>query len=247
LKNPVGIAAGFDKNAEAIKGLNHLGFGFIEIGSVTPLAQAGNQKPRVFRLTEDEAIINRYGFNSDGHEKVWHRIQQLRASGQFTGVLGVNLGKNKMSEDGVNDYVEGLKLFAPVADYLVINVSSPNTPGLRDMQHRDTLRTLLVRVNEAKRQLETPKPVFLKLAPDLTPSELKDICKTVSRKDSAVDGLIISNTTVDRSVTLNSSNSSEVGGLSGKPLKEKSRRMIEDVYRLTGGKVPIIGVGGVGR
>jgi dihydroorotate dehydrogenase len=214
---------------------------------VTPLAQAGNQKPRVFRLTEDEAIINRYGFNSDGHERVWHRIQQLRASGQFSGVLGVNLGKNKMSDDAVSDYVEGLKLFAPVADYLVINVSSPNTPGLGDMQQRDSLKTLLTKVNAAKAQLETPKPILLKLAPDLTPSELKDVCNTVKRKECRVDGLIISNTTVDRSVTLHSSNALEVGGLSGKPLKEKSRRMIEDVYKLTGGKIPIIGVGGVSR
>lgn len=142
------MAAGFDKNAEGIEGLYQLGFGFIEIGSVTPLAQAGNQKPRVFRLVEDEAIINRYGFNSDGHEKVWHRIQQLRAHGRFEGVIGVNLGKNKMSEDPVKDYVDGLKLFAPVADYLVINVSSPNTPGLRDMQQKDSLKNLLTQVNE---------------------------------------------------------------------------------------------------
>ncbi|KAG5666363.1 hypothetical protein PVAND_014394 [Polypedilum vanderplanki] len=246
LKNPVGIAAGFDKNAEAIEGLDHLGFGFIEVGSVTPLAQVGNQKPRVFRLTEDEAIINRYGFNSDGHEKVWHRIQQLRASGKFNGVLGVNLGKNKMSEDAVNDYLEGLKLFSPVADYLVINVSSPNTPGLRDLQQKDSLKTLLCKINETKKQIETPKPIFVKLAPDLTQSELKDICNTIQRKDCHVDGLIISNTTIDRSVALNSSNAFEVGGLSGKPLKEKSRRMIEDVYKMTNGKIPIIGVGGIG-
>jgi dihydroorotate dehydrogenase len=148
LDNPIGMAAGFDKNGEAVEGLRHVGFGFVEIGSVTPLAQAGNQKPRVFRLTEDEAIINRYGFNSDGHEKVWHRIQQLRANRNFKGVIGVNLGKNKMSEDAVGDYVEGLKLFAPCADYLVINISSPNTPGLRDMQQKDSLRTLLTRINE---------------------------------------------------------------------------------------------------
>lgn len=213
---------------------------------MTPLAQAGNQKPRVFRLVEDEAIINRYGFNSDGHEKVWHRIQQLRASSGFEGVIGVNLGKNKMSEDGVKDYVDGLKLFNPVADYLVINVSSPNTPGLRDMQQKDSLKALLSQVNAAKATLEHPKPIFLKLAPDLTQSELKDICKTIKRKECAVDGLIISNTTIDRSMVLRSPNAAEIGGLSGKPLKEKSTRMIEDAYKMTSGKIPIIGVGGVG-
>lgn len=151
-----------------------------------------------------------------------------------------------MSEDPVKDYVDGLKLFSPVADYLVINVSSPNTPGLRDMQQKDSLKTLLTKINEAKTTLETPKPIFLKLAPDLSESEVKDICKTIKRKECHIDGLIISNTTIDRSMVLRSKNSDEIGGLSGKPLKEKSTRLIEDVYKLTNGKIPIIGVGGVG-
>lgn len=137
----------------------------MEIGSVTPLEQAGNQKPRVFRLKEDEAIINRYGFNSEGHEKVWHRIQQLRSSGRFNGIIGVNLGKNKMSEDPVSDYVEGLKMFSAVADYLVINVSSPNTPGLRDMQNKETLKGLLTEINKVWKFLFTDLLIGTKIRP----------------------------------------------------------------------------------
>lgn len=245
LKNNIGIAAGFDKNGEAVEGLDKLGFGFVEIGSVTPLHQAGNQKPRVFRLEADEAVINRYGFNSDGHEKVWHNLQQLRANRRFDGIIGVNLGKNKSSEDANKDYVDGVKLFAPVADYLVINVSSPNTPGLRQMQQKDSLKDLLSEVVKANRSLDFPKPIFLKLSPDLTEAELKDICTIIKKKECKIDGLIVSNTTVDRSMVLNSPLQTEEGGLSGKPLKEKSTKMIEDVYKLTKGEVSIIGVGGV--
>lgn len=245
VKNPVGLAAGFDKNAEAVEGLDHLGFGFVEVGSVTPFPQSGNQKPRVFRLSEDEAIINRYGFNSDGHEAVWHRLQQLRANRQFNGVVGVNLGKNKSSDDAVKDYVDGIKLFGPVADYLVINVSSPNTPGLRSLQKKDTLKFLLDEVVKANRALDFPRPIFLKLSPDLSGQELKDICKVITKKESKVDGLILSNTTIDRSMILNSEHKDESGGLSGKPLKEKSTQLIQDTYKLTQGKIPIIGVGGV--
>lgn len=245
LRNPVGIAAGFDKNAEAIEGLDKIGFGFVEVGSVTPFPQAGNQKPRVFRLNEDEAIINRYGFNSDGHETVWHSMQQLRTHYRFDGVVGVNLGKNKSSDDAVKDYVDGMKLFAPTADYLVINISSPNTPGLRAMQQKDTLKDLLTQVVKTNRSLDFPKPVFLKLSPDLSDGELKDICGIIKRKECKIDGLIVSNTTIDRSMVLHSQHQEEIGGLSGAPLKEKSTKMIEDAYKLTNGKVPIIGVGGI--
>lgn len=243
--NPLGISAGFDKNGEAIEGLRSIGFGFVEIGSVTPIPQGGNSKPRVFRLNEDAAIINRYGFNSDGHEQVWKRIQQLRANKNYEGIIGVNLGKNKTSDDPVKDYVEGLKLFAPVADYLVINVSSPNTPGLRDMQQKDSLKNLLTEVMKANQALDLPRPIFLKLSPDLTEKELSDVCSTIKRKECKVHGLIISNTTTDRSMLLESVHKDEAGGLSGRPLKEKSTRMIEDAYRLTNGKVAIIGVGGI--
>lgn len=228
-----------------MEGLESLGFGFVEIGSVTPFAQGGNQRPRVFRLYEDEAIINRYGFNSDGHEKVWHRLQQLRANRQFNGVVGVNLGKNKSSDDAVKDYVDGVKLFAPVADYLVINVSSPNTLGLRLMQQKDTLKHLLTEVIKTNQSLDFPRPIFLKLSPDLSESELKDICAIIKKKECKVNGLIVSNTTIDRSMFLTSKHQEEKGGLSGKPLKEKSTKMIEDVYKLTKGNVTIIGVGGV--
>lgn len=209
------------------------------------MPQAGNQKPRVFRLLEDEAIINRYGFNSDGHEKVWHRIQQLRTTKGFHGIVGVNLGKNKLSEDAIKDYTDGIKLFAPTADYLVINISSPNTPGLRNMQQKDTLKTLLTEVNRVKNELEQPKPILLKLSPDLTHNELKEICDVIKRKECQVDGLVISNTTTDRSMMLNSKHKDEAGGLSGRPLREKSTEMIEDAYKLTNGKIPIIGVGGI--
>lgn len=199
----------------------------------------------MFRLYEDEAIINRYGFNSDGHEKVWHRLQQLRANRRFNGVVGVNLGKNKSSTNAVKDYTDGVKLFAPVADYLVINVSSPNTPGLRLMQQKDTLKHLLTEVVRTNSLTDFPRPIFLKLSPDLSESELKDICSIIKKKECKVDGLIVSNTTTDRSMLLHSTHREEVGGLSGKPLKEKSTRMIENVYKLTKGSVPIIGVGGV--
>lgn len=222
-----------------------MGFGFVEIGSVTPFPQSGNDKPRVFRLMEDDAIINRYGFNSDGHETVWHRIQQLRIHQRYDGVIGVNLGKNKLSDDAVRDYVDGVKLFAPTADYLVINVSSPNTPGLRVMQQKDILKVLLTEVVKTNLSLELPKPIFLKLSPDLSEAELKDICATIKKKECKVDGLIVSNTTVDRSMVLVSKHKDEIGGLSGAPVKERSTKMIEDVFKLTQGKVPIIGVGGV--
>lgn len=173
-------------------------------------------------------------------------MQKLRANRRSNGiVIGVNLGKNKSSEDAVKDYVDGVKLFAPVADYLVINVSSPNTPGLRAMQQKDSLKNLLTEVMKTNRDLDFPRPIFLKLSPDLSEKELKDVCTIVTRKDCKVDGLIISNTTVDRSMVLNSLHQSEVGGLSGKPIKEKSTKMIEDVYKLTNGSVAIIGCGGV--
>lgn len=243
--NPVGMAAGFDKQGEAIDSLHRVGFGFVEIGSVTPVPQPGNPKPRVFRLPEDSAVINRYGFNSDGHETVLERLQNLRKT--ETGcIIGVNLGKNKTSSDPVNDYVEGIKTFGEVADYLVVNISSPNTPGLRDWQHSSQLQELLTAVVSAKNQLPQPNkpPLLLKLAPDLTQQERKDIAKVISRKECTVDGLIISNTTVSRD-NLKSPAAVEQGGLSGKPLTTSSTNLIKDMFVLTKGKVPIVGVGGI--
>ncbi len=247
MKNPIGIAAGFDKHGEAVEGLFKMGFGFVEVGSVTPLPQEGNPKPRVFRLTEDEAVINRYGFNSEGHEVVFDRLRALRKKTENTGILGVNLGKNKQSDDSVHDYVKGIELFPTVSNYVVINVSSPNTPGLRQMQHKDNLKALLSEIVKIRNMHveEYQVPILLKLAPDLSIQEIKEVVEVIKRKDCKVDGLIISNTTVDRNVDLKSKNSQESGGLSGQPIKERTTKMIEEVYKLTNGKIPIVGVGGV--
>ncbi|KAJ3640780.1 hypothetical protein Zmor_027322 [Zophobas morio] len=247
-QNPIGIAAGFDKHAEAVLGLRDIGFGFIEVGSVTPKPQPGNSKPRVFRLPEDRAVINRYGFNSEGHQVVYERLNHIKINESCDRIVGVNLGKNKTSEDPVGDYVVGIKKLGPVADYLVINVSSPNTPGLRAMQSKDVLKKLLKSAVETRDSLpqDSKPPLLLKLAPDLSSEELRDVVDVIKRKDTKVDGLIICNTTVGRPEFLvNSRVRDEVGGLSGKPLKGSSTRMIQDVYRLTKGKIPIIGVGGV--
>ncbi|XP_034253291.1 dihydroorotate dehydrogenase (quinone), mitochondrial-like [Thrips palmi] len=243
--NPVGMAAGFDKQGEAVNGLHNVGFGFVEIGSVTPIPQPGNPQPRVFRLPEDSAVINRYGFNSDGHDAVYERLQVLRKNGTDC-IIGVNLGKNKTSNDPVQDYIDGIKMFGEVADYLVINISSPNTPGLRDWQHSSQLQELLSALVSAKNKLPQPNkpPLLLKLAPDLTQQERKDIAKVISRKECAVDGLIISNTTVSRE-NLQSPAAVEQGGLSGKPLTVSSTGLIKDMFVLTKGKVPIVGVGGI--
>ncbi|KAL9895379.1 dihydroorotate dehydrogenase 2 [Glossina fuscipes fuscipes] len=247
LKNPIGIAAGFDKHAEAVEGLSQLGFGFIEIGSVTPEPQPGQPQPRVFRLVADEAIINRYGFNSYGHKVVYERLKAVRESGQFSSILGVNLGKNKNSTSAKQDYVKGVQMFGPIADYLVVNVSSPNTPGLRDLQGKNDLQELLEAVIQARNQLSVNNsvPILLKLAPDLTKQDIKDIVAVVNKKSCKVDGLIISNTTVSRQNLKDSQLALENGGLSGAPLRSKSTRLVAQIYYQTGGKIPIIGVGGI--
>lgn len=245
LKNPVGIAAGFDKNAEAVEGLDQIGFGYIEVGSVTPKPQPGNAKPRVFRLVEDRAIINRYGFNSDGMDVVRERLIAIRSSGSFKGVLGVNLGKNKTSENAIEDYKEGIRTLGPHCDYLVINVSSPNTPGLRSLQSKQELKDLLCAALEERNKLQKKVPILLKIAPDLLQSELQDIAQLVCDKNTRVDGMIVSNTTIQRPATLKSASAQEGGGLSGKPLKNISTEVISQMYKLTKGRVPIIGVGGI--
>ncbi|XP_046387501.1 dihydroorotate dehydrogenase (quinone), mitochondrial [Ischnura elegans] len=244
--NPVGMAAGFDKQGEAIHGLQDLGFGFVEVGSVTPLPQPGNPQPRVFRLVEDEAIINRFGFNSDGQDAVHKRLSEFRKKNS-SALVGVNLGKNKESPDSVPDYIMGVQKFSDVADYLVINVSSPNTPGLRDLQGEKPLEVLLENVLSARDALPAPmrRPLLLKLAPDLTAQERKDVASVILKKKCKVDGLIVSNTTVSRSPSLSSAFREEPGGLSGKPLSKLSTHLIADMYLLTKGTVPIIGVGGI--
>ncbi|XP_056381863.1 dihydroorotate dehydrogenase (quinone), mitochondrial [Hyla sarda] len=248
-RNPVGLAAGFDKHAEAIDGLFKIGFGFVEIGSVTPNPQDGNPKPRVFRLPEDKAIINRYGFNSHGIEVVRQRLLQrvekqkaLTAEGM---PLGVNLGKNKTSEDAAADYIRGVHELGPLADYLVINVSSPNTPGLRDLQGKEELHQLLAKVVNARNGLpsEHRPALLLKIAPDLSLRDKEDIATVVTQL--GIDGLIVTNTTISRPSTLKDPSCVETGGLSGAPLRDMSTETIREMYALTSGKVPIIGVGGV--
>ncbi|KAM4017916.1 LOW QUALITY PROTEIN: dihydroorotate dehydrogenase (quinone), mitochondrial [Anomaloglossus baeobatrachus] len=248
-RNPVGLAAGFDKHAEAVDGLFKMGFGFVEIGSVTPNPQEGNQKPRVFRLAEDKAIINRYGFNSHGIAVVRRRLLR-RAQKQKTltaeGMpLGVNLGKNMTSQNAAADYTKGVRELGPLADYLVINVSSPNTPGLRALQGREQLRHLLAKVVNARNTLpyaEHPA-ILVKIAPDLSRSDKEDIACVVTELE--IEGLIVTNTTVRRPPTLKNPCSIEAGGLSGAPLRDLSTETIRDMYALTSGRIPIIGVGGI--
>jgi dihydroorotate dehydrogenase len=243
--NPIGLAAGFDKNGEVIDAILRLGFGFTEVGTITPLAQGGQSRPRLFRLTRDEAVINRLGFPSQGHAAVHSRLA-LRA--QKPGIVGINLGANKVSSDRPADYARGIEIFADVADYFAINVSSPNTPGLRDLQRADALDDLLARVLAA-RDIATErvgrKPVLVKIAPDLTLAELDEIiCRARARK---IDGLIVSNTTVSRPTTLRDPSANEPGGLSGQPLFALSTQMLAAAYLRTENQFPLIGVGGVDR
>ncbi|KAI0566933.1 dihydroorotate dehydrogenase (quinone) [Gracilaria domingensis] len=247
--NPVGLAAGFDKHAEAMVGLFDVGFGFIEIGSVTPQAQQGNPRPRVFRLPEDRAVINRYGFNSVGVETVHDRLVRYDSGGRYqhlTGPLGVNIGKNRDTapEDAVEDYLKVLLRLGDLAEYVVINVSSPNTPGLRSLQAADDLRALLSPLLLARDRLVYRPPLLVKIAPDLSDEQLRDICQVVEQL--GVEGLIISNTTVSREgLKSQSPCAEEKGGLSGRPLRELSTEIVRKAYGFTGGRIPIIGVGGI--
>ncbi|XP_034179213.2 dihydroorotate dehydrogenase 2 [Osmia lignaria lignaria] len=243
-KHPIGMAAGFDKQGEAVENLDKIGFSFVEIGSVTPKPQPGNPLPRIFRLVEDNAVVNRYGFNSEGHDSVWERLKKLRTEENYNGIIGINLGRNKTSEDAVQDYIDGIKKFADVADYFVINVSSPNTPGLRSLQNKKELEHLLTKVNEVRQSIQSTQPLLLKLAPDLSESEREDIANVILKKKSKVDGLILCNTTVTRN-NLVSHLKNESGGLSGAPLANMSTTMIADMYKRTQGTIPIIGVGGI--
>ncbi len=247
--NPLGMAAGYDKNAEAIAGLFRLGFGFVEAGSVTPRPQAGNPRPRMFRLEEDGAVIQRLGFNNKGLTSFTSRLRTFRGDpARPKGLLGANLGKNKETEDPAADYVEGIYACAPFADYLVINVSSPNTPGLRDLQGAAHLSKLLARVMEARKAacaglVESLPPLLLKIAPDQQGEEYTEIADTVLA--AGIDGLIVSNTTISRPQGLHGPHLSEIGGLSGPPLFPLSTRVLGQMYELTGGKLPLIGVGGI--
>jgi dihydroorotate dehydrogenase len=238
--NPIGIAAGFDKDARAPDALLRLGFGFVEIGTVTPRPQVGNPKPRVFRLEADRALINRMGFNSGGLDRVVERLARRRREG---GIVGVNIGKNRDSADAAPDYTEGVRRAAPFADYLVVNVSSPNTPGLRDLQARTALEALLRQVLAARDETGTRPPLLVKIAPDLTPQERADIAAVALA--TGIDGMIIANTTTARPSDLRSPHFKETGGLSGRPLFTPSTALLGEMYRLTEGRLPLIGVGGV--
>ncbi|MCL4121839.1 UNVERIFIED_CONTAM: hypothetical protein GTU68_061176 [Idotea baltica] len=245
--NPIGIAAGYDKNGEAVESLFRMGFGYVEVGSITPKPQPGNPKPRVFRVPEISGIINRYGFNSDGFEAVYERLSKLSPPGKRKGVLGVNLGKNKDSKQPINDYVLGVQKFGPLADYLVINISSPNTPGLRDLQHKMELENLTSAIIKERNNLpgQHKPPILLKISPDLTLEDKKDIVAVISKDKNRVDGLIICNTTTSRPSGVECKHINEQGGLSGQPLKDLATSSIKDFALLTKGKLPIIGVGGI--
>jgi dihydroorotate dehydrogenase len=238
LTNPVGMAAGFDKNAEVPKPLARMGFGMVEVGTVTPRPQRGNDKPRLFRVPEAEGVINRMGFNNDGHEAVFARLK-----GAHVGcVLGVNIGANKDSADFVADYVQGVHRFAEVADYLTVNISSPNTPGLRDLQGEEALQRLLEAVLKARSKASVRVPLLLKLAPDLDEAQMDGIARIVLASD--LDGLIVANTTVGREPVMGMENATQTGGLSGKPLFNLATRRLAQMRQRVG-TLPIIGVGGI--
>lgn len=242
--NPIGMAAGFDKSAEAPDALLRLGFGFVEIGSVTPKPQAGNPRPRLFRLERDQAVINRMGFNNDGAEMV---LRRLAARAHHGGIVGVNVGANKDSPDRVADYVTLIETFAPVASYFTVNVSSPNTPGLRNLQQSAQLDDLLAKVIDARERVRKnagDSPVLLKIAPDLSLAELDDVVHIA--RSRRVDGMIVANTTLARPSTLRETNRArEAGGLSGRPLFRLSTRMVAETYVRAEGAFPLIGVGGI--
>jgi len=238
LPNPVGLAAGFDKNADAMAGLSRAGFGFVELGGVTPRPQDGNAKPRLFRLTQDRAVINRFGLNGIGAAAVAARLAQRPAGG----VIGLNLGANKDSTDRARDYAEVLTICGPHVDFVTVNVSSPNTENLRDLQGRAALRAVLTGVLQARDALAKPLPVFVKIAPDLTDTEIADIADVAL--ETGLDGIVATNTTTARE-DLKSPQRAEVGGLSGAPLFARSTRVLALMSRLTDGRIPLIGVGGV--
>ncbi len=242
--NPIGMAAGFDKSAEAPDSLLRLGFGFVEIGTVTPKPQIGNPRPRLFRLDRDAAVINRMGFNNDGAQAV---LRRLAARAHLSGIVGVNVGANKDTADRVADYVRLIETFAPVASYFTVNVSSPNTPGLRNLQQAAALDDLLAKVIDARervRQNAGDSPVLLKIAPDLSLAELDDVVHIA--RSRRVDGLIVANTTVARPATLREqARAKEQGGLSGRPLFRLSTRMVAEAYVRAEGAFPLVGVGGI--
>ncbi|MBL9048060.1 MAG: quinone-dependent dihydroorotate dehydrogenase, partial [Tabrizicola sp.] len=239
LPNPVGLAAGYDKNATAVAPLSRTGFGFVEVGAATPLPQPGNPKPRLFRLSEDRAVINRFGFNNEGAAAIAARLA-TRSFGVVP--VGLNLGANKTSDNRAADFTKVLATCGPHVDFATVNVSSPNTEKLRDLQGPAALAALLAGVMETRAALTRPLPVFLKIAPDLTPDELAQIAEVALA--SGISGIIATNTTLSREGLISASKG-ETGGLSGAPLFEKSTRVLAQLSMLTNGKLPLIGVGGI--
>jgi dihydroorotate dehydrogenase len=245
--NPIGLAAGFDKDARVIDAMLSLGFGFVEAGTVTPRPQSGNPKPRLFRLDDDRAVINRLGFNSGGVEAFAERLIKRRRRPQAQGIVGANVGKNRDTADGAADYVACIERLSGLTDYLVVNLSSPNTPGLRGLQARAPIEDLLRRVLLARRRAapdpSKPPPLLAKVGPDLNEDQLRDIAEAAMA--TGVDGLIIGNTTIDRPASLKSAQKMEAGGLSGDPLMAPATACLAAMYRLTKGRLPLIGCGGV--
>jgi dihydroorotate dehydrogenase len=237
--HPLGLAAGFDKNAEAPNALLSLGFGFVEVGTVTPRPQGGNPRPRLFRLDGDEAIINRLGFNNDGADQVHRRLAARRRRG----IVGVNIGANRDSGDRITDYAAGVARFADVADYLVINISSPNTPGLRDLQEQAALVTLLAAATSAREQAAKRTPLLLKIAPDLDDHALAAVTETAL--SAGIEGMIVANTTTGRDGVTDLGRAAEPGGLSGRPLFRRSTAILAKLRRLTRGRLVLVGAGGI--
>jgi dihydroorotate dehydrogenase len=238
--NPIGLAAGFDKNAAATEAMLGFGFGFVEAGTVTPRPQEGNPKPRIFRLREDRAVINRLGFNNEGLQAARERLKQVMGR---PGIRGINIGANKDTPDRVADYVTGLTELGPLANYVTVNISSPNTPGLRGLQNKSELQTLLAALGDAKQKLACKVPLLVKIAPDLDDHACADIAELALTHK--LDGLIVSNTTIARPSTLKSRYANETGGLSGAPLFVRSTAVLRTIRRLTKGKLTLVGVGGI--
>ncbi len=243
--NPLGLAAGFDKNAEVIKPMLAYGFGFVEVGTITPRSQKGNPKPRVFRLNEDKALINHLGFNNNGSEKVLKNLKSFYNNDYSSGVVGINIGKNKSTENDIDDYLYCIDKLGNYGNYITINISSPNTPGLRDLQLRGRIETLVKKIQNKQSEIAqlNNKPIFIKISPDLEDEQLRDIA--LMSLANNVNGLIISNSTLKRPHTLTSLYKNEVGGLSGKPLFLDSTLILKKMHSLTNGQIPLIGVGGI--
>ena len=239
LNNPIGIAAGFDKNAEVYNPLFKLGFGLVEVGTITPLKQYGNSKPRVFRLVEDQALINRLGFNNHGSDIVLNRIK----SNNKQGVLGINIGPNKDSDNRINDYLIGIEKFHEVADYITVNISSPNTENLRNFHDEGKLQDLLKTISEKKKNLKTNIPIVVKISPDISETQINLISEILLEND--ISGIIIANTSESSREVLKDIQKHQKGGLSGKPIEKKSNILINKFYNLFKGKIKIIGVGGI--